>query len=508
MIKHIIVQAGGKGTRMGHLTYNKPKCLISINGITLLQSISRAFPGAILHIIGDYRFDILQSYLKNVDLGFAYTLTKTDENGTVAGISNVLELIPENEVFALTWSDLYYETTIQIPETSKNYIFLSNSIKCRYKYENSRFIQQDTTKNGVIGLFVFSSKKFLTDLPLNGEFVKYLSQKNFEIQPLVEDRIIEIGTKELWEEFNSMSFNSRFFNKLEINGDIIKKEPRSKDFNELVEREAEWYQYMIAHGYAAIPEILGYRPLRMKRIPGLHPFQFPNNMSKEERIEIVSKILDELKKMHAISKMPANRETIHNVYVTKTIERILPVTKILEIDSKKEYRVNGEKVEVITPENANMMETAFDKIRNTEYFYTIHGDPTFSNILMGEDNSVKFIDPRGYFGGLKIYGDYRYDLAKLFYSAIGNYDQFNSRKFVLKVDGSEISLRISSSGFESTYEVFSRVNGVDIMEIELLHALIWLSLSGYVLNDVDSMIASYFNGLKLLKEADETYGIF
>ena len=79
---------------------------------------------------------------------------------------------------------------------------------------------------------------------------------------------------------------------------------------------------------------------------------------------------------------------------------------------------------------------------------------------------------------------------------------------MLKVDGSEISLRISSSGFESTYEVFSRVNGVDIMEIELLHALIWLSLSGYVLNDVDSMIASYFNGLKLLKEADETYGIF
>ena len=120
MIKHIIVQAGGKGTRMGHLTYNKPKCLISINGITLLQSISRAFPGAILHIIGDYRFDILQSYLKNVDLGFAYTLTKTDENGTVAGISNVLELIPENEVFALTWSDLYYETTIQIRRLEVN----------------------------------------------------------------------------------------------------------------------------------------------------------------------------------------------------------------------------------------------------------------------------------------------------------------------------------------------------------------------------------------------------
>ena len=88
MIKHIIVQAGGKGTRMGHLTYNRPKCLISINGVTLLQSISKAFPDAILHIIGDYKFGILQSYLKNVDLGFTYTLTKTDENGTMAGDFN------------------------------------------------------------------------------------------------------------------------------------------------------------------------------------------------------------------------------------------------------------------------------------------------------------------------------------------------------------------------------------------------------------------------------------
>ncbi len=507
MIKHVIVQAGGKGTRMGSLTYNRPKCLISIDGTTLLQSISKAFPDATLHIIGDYKFEMLQSYLRYVDLGFVYTLTKTDNNGTMAGIYKALEFVPENEPFAITWSDLYYATTIQIRELNRNYIILTNSNKCRYKYENSLFIQQDTVRNGVVGLFVFSSKKFLEDIPISGEFVKYLSQKNFTLQPIFEDHIFEIGTREIFEEFKSKTFNSRFFNKLEINGDIITKQPRSKYVNQLIEREGEWYKYMNEHGYNAIPEIIEYRPLRMKRVIGLHPFQFQNNISKERRNDIIHRICEELKKMHAISKIPANRETLHDVYVTKTINRILPVTQILKLDNKKVYRVNGKKVEIITPERIDLIERIFDKIKTMEYFYTIHGDPTFSNILIGYDNSVKFIDPRGYFGNLKVFGDYRYDFAKLFYSAIGNYDQFNSQRFVLKMDGPDISLKLSSSGFESTYEVFSRENRIEMTEIELLHALIWLSLSGYVLNDVDSMIASYFNGLKLLKEADETYGI-
>ena len=45
-------------------------------------------------------------------------------------------------------------------------------------------------------------------------------------------------------------------------------------------------------------------------------------------------------------------------------------------------------------------------------------------------------------------------------------------------------------------------------EVRILHSLIWLSLSGYLINDVNAMIASYFRGLGLLNEIGGKYGIF
>ena len=50
-------------------------------------------------------------------------------------------------------------------------------------------------------------------------------------------------------------------------------------------------------------------------------------------------------------------------------------------------------------------------------FCFIHGDCTFSNLMLREDGSPVLIDPRGYFGYKELYGDPLYDWAKtvLFY---------------------------------------------------------------------------------------------
>jgi thiamine kinase-like enzyme len=131
----------------------------------------------------------------------------------------------------------------------------------------------------------------------------------------------------------------------------------------------------------------------------------------------------------------------------------------------------------------------------------IHRDPTFSNIFITTDKEIKFIDPRDYFGNSKIFGDPRYDLAKLYYSAIGNYDQFNSGNFEIRINYPEVEVKVDSSQFESTDEVFEKYLRYSYNDIKILHALIWLSLSGYVLNDYDAMIAAYFMGLYYLGDA-------
>jgi hypothetical protein len=56
-------------------------------------------------------------------------------------------------------------------------------------------------------------------------------------------------------------------------------------------------------------------------------------------------------------------------------------------------------------------------------FTILHGDLCLSNVLYAVRNGiVKLIDPRGEFGQHVIYGDQRYDLAKLRHSVAGNYE--------------------------------------------------------------------------------------
>ncbi len=56
-------------------------------------------------------------------------------------------------------------------------------------------------------------------------------------------------------------------------------------------------------------------------------------------------------------------------------------------------------------------------------FSIIHGDLCLSNILYDQRNRlVRLIDPRGSFGYFDIYGDPRYDIAKLCHSFEGDYD--------------------------------------------------------------------------------------
>ena len=103
---HIIVQAGGRGSRLRHHTWNKPKCLVSVKGKPLLYHLFDRFPTAHFHIIGDYAYDQLEKYLQVNTPTVKYTLTQTKEKGTASGISDALNSVPKDSELIITWSDL------------------------------------------------------------------------------------------------------------------------------------------------------------------------------------------------------------------------------------------------------------------------------------------------------------------------------------------------------------------------------------------------------------------
>jgi hypothetical protein len=120
----------------------------------------------------------------------------------------------------------------------------------------------------------------------------------------------------------------------------------------------------------------------------------------------------------------------------------------------------------------------------------IHGDTNSSNTMYNTKlEKIKFIDPRGRFGGLPFFGDVDYDTAKFMYGLSG-YDYFNldkNFKFVKKDN-----------------KIFFDIEGYDLDEltdnnhIKILVGLIWLKLPFYIKNNPNKVIASYFYGMQLL----------
>jgi capsule biosynthesis phosphatase len=84
----------------------------------------------------------------------------------------------------------------------------------------------------------------------------------------------------------------------------------------------------------------------------------------------------------------------------------------------------------------------------------IHGDTVFTNIIINNNNKIKFIDMRGKVGdNLTIFGDYLYDWAKIYQSLIG-YDKILLNKTVDK-NYEELIINTFKNYFISNFSIES-----------------------------------------------------
>lgn len=135
----------------------------------------------------------------------------------------------------------------------------------------------------------------------------------------------------------------------------------------------------------------------------------------------------------------------------------------------------------------------------------MHGDFCFNNILFEPSvGLVKLIDARGSLDGktASIFGDQRYDLAKLLHSAVGGYDFFVNDYFALnEVEGGfDYSLKESSASpivRRLATELLSSFD-YDSREIQVHMANLFLSMPLLHSDNPARQKAMYLHGLRLL----------
>lgn len=163
-LKYIIVQAGGKGSRMQVLTRNKPKALVPVNNLPMIFHLFRKYPDKKFIVIGDYKYDVLERYLHEFAEVDYKMVCGTGHEGTCAGLNEALDMVPENERFMLIWCDLVLPDDYKIPEGDCNYIGISKDFSCRWMWKDGEFKEERSQEYGVAGHFIFKNKKVLKNI--------------------------------------------------------------------------------------------------------------------------------------------------------------------------------------------------------------------------------------------------------------------------------------------------------------------------------------------------------
>lgn len=493
-IEYIIVQAGGKGTRLEHLTANKPKALVPVENLPMLFHLFRKFPDKRFVIIADYKKDVMRAYLE----AFAdvkYQIVEAEGTGTCSGVRQALDLVPEHKPFMLVWSDLILPDGFELPVEDGDYIGISQTFPCRWLYRGGQFREERSVEHGVAGLFVFREKSRLDQVPVSGELVRWMQGQNMTFAEIGLAGTREFG---ILAEYEALTKEKcRPFNKMTIDGDIVIKEPVDEQGRKLAEKECAWYEAARKQGVSGIPKIYDTQPLRMERISGKNIYEY-TALPEEEKLAILKKLVAMLRALHDGTVIPADSFSLKEAYYNKTMDRLHKIRDLVPFADQRTIRINGRECRNVFFYRREL-EQALEAIR-CERFTFIHGDCTFSNMMLRDDRDPVMIDPRGYFGFTQLYGDPNYDWAKLYYSLVGNYDRFNLKDFRLTIRENEVELRIVSNGWEALEEEFFRLSGADPKVLRLLHAVIWLSLTTYAWQDYDSICGAFYQGLCYLEE--------
>ena len=493
----VIVQAGGLGTRMQTMTASKPKALIDVQNKPILFHLFDTFPLADFIVVGDYQYDVLDRYLTTFAQDRRCILVKTRGKGNAAGLSEAISYVGDNEPFVIVWSDLILPKEFQLPDIFEGCLVGTVSFPCSWSFSNGGLHKEASDQHGVAGFYVFSDKTLCESLPSEGSFTTWLSKQSFPMAEMPLTGCRDVGTLEAYLRLENSKYRCRPYNRIEVLEDSVVKTGLTQEAKDFIAREVDWYKKVRSYGFDDVPRLLNESPLKLERIHGQNLFLC--SLNADGKKAALRRMTDALARLHSYDVRPADSSDLYREYFEKTLVRLRMVADAVPFGHDRTIRINGkDRLNVLT--NVEVFRRAVLNNLMRTHYTLFHGDCQLTNTLVNEEGRVFFIDPRGYFGKSKVFGDPRYDWAKVFYAIYGNFDQFNVKNFHFHQTEDGVEFQIGSGGWEFlTEELFQRIPAGEgtRKEIELIHAVVWMSMASHVWEDYDSMCVAFMNGTEL-----------
>jgi hypothetical protein len=193
-----------------------------------------------------------------------------------------------------------------------------------------------------------------------------------------------------------------------------------------------------------------------------------------------------------------------SLYLDKTLSRLEQFAEASGFDIEAPCVLNGRSLPSLI-EIALSSSQAIDALAYRAVL--VHGDFCFSNVFYDfRARSIKVIDPRGINakGGRALYGDQRYDVAKLHHSVIGGYDLIIAGRYQLASDGHDFTFKIPFGDRQAIQEHFRALTHQGIQfggqEIHAISIHLFLSMLPLHADRPDRQRAFIANALRLFSE--------
>ena len=269
---------------------------------------------------------------------------------------------------------------------------------------------------------------------------------------LAERRVEVVATRD-WLDFGHVTtfFQSRLavttaraFNTVRIDGLTARK---SSDDTAKMRAEAHWLQAAPPAVQIYCARLLGfgleqgraYYDTEYEFLPVLSELFVYGAIGSKAWLRILASCEDLLRALAATRADIAGDAALRALAADKALERLEAFARAGgEVRQPLSY--DGRPCPSLT-DIAERLPAAMD-LASGRIGCAMHGDLCFSNLLYDSRNRrIKAIDPRGSVDGApSLYGDLRYDLAKLGHSIVGRYDQIVAGRYALANDGADYAL--------------------------------------------------------------------
>ena len=349
-----------------------------------------------------------------------------------------------------------------------------------------------------------SGIKIRNEFQISTAIENYLKEKRIKTLILDEDDWFDFGELSEYNK-NKKKFNRcRYFNNIYYgyDGEVIKS---SSNYHK-IQKEIMWYlamQQMYIKKYC--PTLISYS-LDDSDVyyateycvgTSLQEMWLYNNLSFEDWSRILYKIFEMINMFKEYSVEPQlsvrkiNPRFNLKIFLEKQLKERVSLNDLFEDD----IIINGIKYDV---------NNLLNKFKNFEISdnesQICHGDLVFSNIIYNSSlDSIKVIDPRGDFCGNILYGDIRYDIAKLAQCIIGDYDYIVNDLFILDDNGYRI-YKEDNDKQQKLFDLLIKESRCDRKEILFITAIQFLTMIPLHAENKDHQTMMKYKAIELLNE--------